>query len=1081
MNKPKNKIGYFETLTKPSSDRRNFLRLAGGTLLVPTGGAALLAGCHSSSDDSSSTPPDPNPEVVGDIPVSVREGTNLAAAISPDGKKIAMDLQGLLWVMSVDGGTPTLLTGYFDDIARPCWSPDGNTIVFQSYRTGNFHIWAINADGTGLRQLTEGPYDHREPCFSPDGAHLAFSSDRNGTKYAIFRMELGTGEIKMVANTENENGEPAWSPDGERIAFTSGTKILVTPADGRGTPMSVAEGQSIGAPSWTPDGRGVVYKQGTTLYRSGSPLTPESEDVFPFPVSWISEDEILYTADGVIKRGSSKGGSATVIPFNATIMVKRAVGTRRRRDFDSLEPRQVKGICSPVVSPDGSKIAFAALNQIWTVDIQGGKPKALTTDGYYACHPEWSPDGKQLAYSSDRSGKFEIWLRNLDNGTERPLTYAQFPCVSSRWSPDGSSIALLDNAGHVHIADAASGDTRLLIGPLFTPGRPTWSPDGRTIALSAIRPYSSRYREGISVVLTVDVATGQATYTPAVEHMSMGPRGDDGPVWTANGKMAFAMQSLLWTMDVDEKGIRKAAPERLNDEVTDAVSATADGSVIVYLSNGRLRRVSATGGSPADIPVDLTWKLAKPAKTQVVHAGKFWDGRAASLRNDVDIVIEGNRIARIENHNPNRPGIEWIDASGYTVMPGLMDMHAHIQGKHFNTALGDREGRIFLSFGITTTRGLAELAYHSVEHKESIDSGARIAPRHFSTGEAFDGGKIYYDVMRAIYDDEQLEREIERAKALDYDLLKAYVRLPLKWQKRVVEAAHEMGAHATTHYLFPWVSFGGDGQEHMGATNRFGYSRTVSAAGTHYQDISALYAATGASRTPTLFGLNGLLGHARGTETEDRMYDLWPTWQYTSIAPSFAAQPRPLSASLMNNVKGTLGLLYGGAQVMQGTDFYIVAPAVTLHQNLWAMVEGGMTPLDALRTATSVPGDFLGQGHGSLEAGKLADLICVEGDPLADIKNASKVRGAMVGGFYHTMEELIEPFRGKDGSARGAAVAAAPQTGHARLFAAGPGVAATAKYAMYANPAKSGSGALEYWWHDPDYVVETMKLCCVQI
>lgn len=454
-----------------------------------------------------------------------------------------------------------------------------------------------------------------------------------------------------------------------------------------------------------------------------------------------------------------------------------------------------------------------------------------------------------------------------------------------------------------------------------------------------------------------------------------------------------------------------------------------------------------------------------------MHAGRLWDGRKSTLDTDMDIVIQGNRIVRVEPHQA-RTGVRWIDATAYTVMPGLMEMHSHIQGKHFNTALGDREGRIFLSFGITTTRGLGELAYHSTEHKEAVDSGARIAPRHFATGEAFDGSKIYYDVMRAIHDDEQLERELQRAKALDYDLLKCYVRMPLRWQKRVIEFGHKYGIPSTSHYLFPGVSFGGDGQEHMGATSRFGYRRTVSPLGKTYEDVRVIYRATQASRTPTLFGLEAMAAETPTMINEPRMRVLWPSWQYNSVAPRFTGQTAPLSVSNRNSVQGVQMLMRDGAKIMQDTDFYIVAPAFTLHLNLRAMVKGGLSPVDTLKSATSIPGDFLGQGHGAIEAGKLADLSFVKGNPLERIEDAADVVAVMTGGFYYTQDDLKAPFDGKMGgpiaSAAGLDAKARAQATHARPV--------TARQAFAASTKRS-----DFWWHNETFVVETMKMCCVQV
>src|SRR5580700_1282104 len=110
--------------------------------------------------------------------ITVTEGTNMAVAVSPDGKTLIIDLQGMLYSLPSTGGKAKQLTGPLVEASHPEYSPDGNQVVLQSYQGGTFHIWLMKPDGTGLRQLTTGHGDDREPRFSPDGKTVAFSSDR---------------------------------------------------------------------------------------------------------------------------------------------------------------------------------------------------------------------------------------------------------------------------------------------------------------------------------------------------------------------------------------------------------------------------------------------------------------------------------------------------------------------------------------------------------------------------------------------------------------------------------------------------------------------------------------------------------------------------------------------------------------------------------------------------------------------------------------------------------------------------------------------------------------------------------------
>ncbi|WP_328472504.1 amidohydrolase family protein [Actinoplanes sp. NBC_00393] len=985
------------------------------------------------------------------------QGTNLAVQLSPDGRRIAMDLVGVLWVLPASGGPARRLTGDLFDIAQPDWAPDGGSIAFQSYRTGTFDLWLIRPDGSGLRRLTEGPYDHREPRFAPDGRRLAFSADLSGS-YGIHVLDLASGQITAVADSAAEEFEPAWSPDGRRIAFVvANTRIdVVEVATGaRSTAVTVPAGQVIRGPAFTPDGSGIIYQLTLNgraeLWLDGAPVVT-GEEVFPFRVSWRSPTEIVYAADGGIRRRTlGSMAPAARIGFAAPVTLTTPRYRKRRRDFDSRTPKPVLGIGSPVLSPDGTSIAFRALNDIWTMRI-GRPPQPLTRDLWWKSDPAWSPDGRHLSYSTDRGGKLDIWLRDLTTGGDRQLTdLPNAAAVSGSWSADSSHLAFLDQTGALYTVEVASGTVRQLYAATFEPGRPSWSADGRTIALAAVVPYSARFREGLSKILLVDVATGAGRYVDPLPHRSIQTRGDDGPVWSPDGRrIAFVLASVLWVVDVEADGSFAGSPRQITDEVTDAPSWSGDSRRLLYLHNGTLRMVSVDGGRAQTVPMRLTWANTSPRGRTVIHAGRMWDGVRRELVRDVDIVVEGHRIAAVEPHRAGRDG-RLVDARDAVVTPGLIDMHHHREMQGYS--YGDRQGRLWLSLGVTTTRSPGSPAYHMVEERESIQSGARVGPRYFATGEAVDGSRIFYNFMRPTYDPRQVALELERAGALDYDLMKAYVRLSSERQRQVIAWAHRHHVHATSHYHYPAFAFGGDGQEHVGATSRFGYSRTVTTLGTVYDEVADIFLATRAARTPTLFLSTTLLREDDSLLVDERVRTLYPTWEYANlqtIANTARTTDQTVTReNLARQVAHLIRLYRGGGQVITGTDSPISPNAVSTHLNLRAMVAYGMTPYEALSTATRLPGEFLNEPLGRIARGHYADLAVLGGDPLTDIKQAANVRQVIAAGVVHTVPGLLEPF------------AAAQVT--ARTVAA---------------PTLARPETERYWWHDPHYVEESRHACC---
>ncbi len=194
----------------------------------------------------------------------------------------------------------------------------------------------------------------------------------------------------------------------------------------------------------------------------------------------------------------------------------------------------------------------------------GRAPRPLTRDHWWKCDPAWSPDGTRLAYSTDRGGTLDIWIRDLGTGRDRQLTrLGTRAALSAAWSPGGQEIAFLDQDGALWTADVATGDVRRVFTATFEPGRPTWSPDGRTIALAAVKPFSARFREGLSQILLVDRATGRGRYVEAVAGRSIQTRGTtdrSGPPTAGAWRSPSRASCTPWTSPRTER--RSASPGR---------------------------------------------------------------------------------------------------------------------------------------------------------------------------------------------------------------------------------------------------------------------------------------------------------------------------------------------------------------------------------------------------------------------------------------------------------------------------------------------------------------------------------------
>ncbi|MFG2193630.1 amidohydrolase family protein [Streptomyces sp. NPDC048639] len=983
------------------------------------GGLPGGAGAELGAEQAAYATPRTDGDTGGGI-VETHESANLCVSVSPDGRTLAMDALNAIWLLPAAGGRARRLTDDVQDATQPHWSPDGRGLVFQSFREGAYDLWSIGADGSGLRRLTDGAGYDQEPRYSPDGSAIAFASDR-GNAGRIWLLDTATGALRALTDGDRAVSMPTWSPDGGRVAYVDGGTIEAVDirSGARERLLTGPEGATLHGPAFSPDGRSIGYVRVTgpraELMVDDRALT-EGEDVFPLAPSWLSRDELLYTADGLIRRRKPNGGGSGEIPFTAAVAVARTPYRRKRPDLRPGRSRDVLGIADPALSPDGRTVAFRALNALWLLPV-GGRPKKIAADGYFNAAPDWAPDGRSLVYVSDRAGTANLWTYDVASGKTERLTDLPNAQLAPRWSPDGSRIAYQDESGATWVLTVADGTVTQVVEALYQPGPPAWSPDGKAIALAALAPYSKRSSNGHNQILTVDLASHEVRYQAAAPGRSLSTRGGDGPLWTPDGThLVVGMESLAWRIPVDATGRITGEPRRITDETTDSLSVGARGGTLLYLSNGRLRTVPLDGGEPRTVPAHLTWKRRPaPAGRTVVRAGAIWDGTGQGLRHDVDIVVVDGRIEEVARRGAVR-GAKIVDASALTVMPGLIDTHNHWHWR--GPQWGDRQGRAWLAYGVTTSRSPGDPAYQMVETREALAAGTKVGPRFFGSGEGLEGTRGSHRVMRPVFSRAQLDRDLERAFTLEYDLLKSYIRLPVAYERDVVARAHAHGVPVTSHYLYPALHTGLDGMEHTGGGNRLGYSRTLSyAAGRASQDSVDLLAASGMWMSTTTLFASELFLDDRSLIEDERTRVLFPAWEYERLlkkAEDAAGPEGELNhAWTLGDVDMLLRVHRAGGLVVAGTDAALDDIGISIHQNLRVMVKYGFTPREALTTATVNAARSLGLGDqlGALAPGFLADLVCVEGDPLRDIDAAAAVRRVMVGGEVSTVPELLAPFR----------------------------------------------------------------------
>ena len=287
---------------------------------------------------------------------------------------------------------------------------------------------------------------------------------------------------------------------------------------------------------------------------------------------------------------------------------------------------------------------------------------------------------------------------------------------------------------------------------------------------------------------------------------------------------------------VDRAGRRSRRRDRtaatIADDQPESPSWEGDSRHIVYQTPTGLRRILAGRRHPRSDPARSTWRSGRPPPRLVVHAGHVLDGTVRRLRGETDIVVERGVIRSVEAHRDDLHVGAVVDAGDEFVMPGLIEMHAHLDHGY-----GENFGRVWLAYGITSRT-------HPGGQPVCRPRAARVVRRGTPAGTArlhcrrsIRRRSLYYPGGVAIASVAQLDQELDRAASLGVDFFKTYVRLPDALQKRVVDYAHAHDKPVTSHELFPAVAFGVDGVEHLVGASRRGYTPNQNTRGRIYQDV----------------------------------------------------------------------------------------------------------------------------------------------------------------------------------------------------------------------------------------------------
>lgn len=421
---------------------------------------------------------------------------------------------GDIWIVASEGGQARRLTSHEGQELFPKFSPDGRWIAFSAEYSGNRQVFVMSAAGGTPRQLTyhndvgpmppRGGFDNQVLDWSPDGKYVLFRANRLPWGVRMGRPYIVPFEGGMESPLEvPESGGGMYSPDGTKLVYTPISREFRTWKRYRGgraqdvwiydlerhsaEPVTDHEGTD-NQPVWVAD---TIYftsdreagRLNLFAYDTKTEQTRQVTSHEEFDVLWPSAGpgQVVYECGGYLYRFDPETTNSYLVPIKVT---GDFLGRMAR--FEKVSDQIDRG----AISPTGKRVVFGARGDIFTVPAKDGAVRNLTrTPGIREFRPAWSPDGRWIAYLSDRTGEYELYVRAHDgSGEERRITTDddtwRFDPV---WSPDSKKLAYGDTKLRLRYVDVETGKTVDVDTGQFAPiRRYRWSPDSKWLVYDKV-------------------------------------------------------------------------------------------------------------------------------------------------------------------------------------------------------------------------------------------------------------------------------------------------------------------------------------------------------------------------------------------------------------------------------------------------------------------------------------------------------------------------------------------------------------------------------------------------------------------
>jgi imidazolonepropionase-like amidohydrolase/Tol biopolymer transport system component len=983
---------------------------------------------------------------------------------SPDGKQIVYvsDRSGSnnVWISNADGSASRALTSDANAVfVSPTWTPDARYILVSRMKPNAYRspleLWMYDVQGgAGLpvpRPTTsEDPPrkdDHVGAVASPDGRYFYYEERPTGssesTVWQVARRDLQTGDQETITNDRGGGFRPLLSPDGTKLVyathydssaalrlrdlFNGEERWLKHPIQRDSQESGATDRDLLPGYAFTPDGASLVIAFGGKIHKLDVKTGQDREIPFEATVSRELGPKLNFPSrveegpvEARLAQGAVESPDAQRIVFSALghlYAVVRAPGEKPRR----ITPGDEREF-EPAWSPDGKWLAYvtwsAAGGALWKIAADGsGSPTKLTRVVGYYCQPAWLPDGAHIvALRAPRSmviQQQDEWLRPVDG-----LELVAIPV-------DGGAANLLTPAAHYTYPHAAGSDRRIFVtesqkpnlqnvnyslvsmradgsdrrvvlkltskniwGSDFSPpAQIEVAPDGRrALALFRSQVYLFDLPSVGGVASTLDLSS------PAVAVKRLTDVGADFVAWAAGGNtITWSLGSTYFRMPLTQA--EAVIPESVKSDGTKQTVIRGNSAEAA----GRLK--------PETQRISVQVPRATPQGTVVLRGAKVATMRGDEVLPSADIVVHNDRIQSVGPSGTTSvpEGAKTIDLRGTTIVPGFIDTHAH----WFNIKRGvlDLQNWDFLAslaYGITAGRDPQTYTSDMFAYQDLADSGQILGPRAFTTGPGIFSTNDFQS-------EAETEKVISRYK--DFyrtNLVKSYEVGDRRERQFVVEACQKLHVMPTTEGAaempldLTHVIDGFAGNEHQFPIAAL------------YSDVVNLVAQSGIYYTPTF-----IIGYYDGPGSENYYFENAGVYEDSKLRrfiPRDVLEAKtsglewfrkdkysyPVGAASAWAISKAGGkVCVGGHGELQGLSF---------HWQLWSLQAGGMSSLEALRAATLNGAEAIGlaQDLGTIEPGKLADLVVLNKDPLEDIQNTTSIRYVMKNGELFEGDTLNE-------------------------------------------------------------------------